>query len=336
MSRDVPLSTIGTPDTIRAAPYGPDNDGDNSPPSDDATTAVAIDPQREGLLEGYSSGDGRVDQETPTRGPSSFDDQPLPPPSSLATANNSLTFFNCLSLVVSIQIGSGIFSAPAVISNHVPTPIAGILVWALAGILVWTGASCFIELGTTVPQNGGMQEYLRAGYGDFAGFLFSWIWLSIVRPCSIAIIAMIFAEHVNGIVLRALGVPGGWVANTGMALLGIWGITGVNCLGVKTGAKVAGWFLVLKLLLISSIIGAGVVVGIRENGGYLVGGVEEGRQARTIKYREDEKSGVWEVIGEYVIAVFAALWVYGGWDAVSAEYFHPPINLKVPSCAISR
>ncbi|KAN0072291.1 large neutral amino acids transporter small subunit 1 [Elaphomyces granulatus] len=237
------------------------------------------------------------------------------PSSSLATANNSLTYLNCLALVLGIQFGSGIFSTPAVVSNHVPTPAAGILVWALAGVLVWTGASCFIELGTIIPRNGGMQEYLRAGYGDFAGFFFSWVWLSIVRPCSIAMICMIFAEHINRIALPALGLPGGWVADKGMALLGVFGITGVNCLGLKTGAKVAIWFLVLKLLIILSIVVAGMVVGIRDEGGYLFRVVEEGRRAmRTINQKEEES--VWKVFGEYVTAGFATLWVYGGWEAV--------------------
>jgi solute carrier family 7 (L-type amino acid transporter), member 6 len=294
---------------------------------DDATITVAADSQRQRLLEGYGRSDGDVNRETPLRDPSPSDDEPLPSPSSsFATAHKSLTYLNCLSLVVGLQIGSGIFSAPAVVSNHVPTPTAGILVWALAGILVWTGASCFIELGTTVPRNGGMQEYLRAGFGDFAGFLFSWVWLSIVRPCTVAMIAMIFAEHINGIALPALGVPGGWVVDKGVALLAVWGITSVNCLGVKTGAKVAGWFLVLKLLIISSIIVAGIVVGIREKGGYLVGEVGEGRRAmRMIEHGwEERKNGVWGVFGEYVTAGFAALWVYGGWEAVSTEYFHPP------------
>src|SRR5271156_5494918 len=231
---------------IRLGNYRQDDDGD------DAMTTLATDSQRQGLLEGYRRSDGSIGHATPVRGPSPSNDEPLPPPSS---SHNSLTYPNCLSFVVGIQIGSGIFPPPAVVSNHVPPPAAGILVWALAGILVWTGASCFIELGTTLPRNGGMQEYLRAGYGDFAGFLFSCVWLSIVRPCSIAMIAMVFAEHINGIVLPALGLPGGWFADKGMALLGVLGITGVNCLGIKTGAKVAGWFLVLKLLIISSIIG---------------------------------------------------------------------------------
>jgi amino acid transporter len=145
-----------------------------------------------------------------------------------------------------------------------------------------------------------------------------------VRPCSIAMIAMIFAEHINGIVLSGLGLPGGWLADKGVALLGVFGITALNCLGVKTGAKAAIWFLVFKLLIISSIVVAGVVIAIRDKGGYLFGGLEEERRlaARIIEQsQEDSKNGIWGMFGEYVTAGFAALWVYGGWEAVSTESF---------------
>lgn len=197
------------------------------------------------------------------------------------------------------------------------TPLAGILVWALSGLLVWTGALSFIELGTNVPLNGGMQEYLRAAYGDFAGFVFSCVWLSIVRPCSIAMIAMVVADHINGVVLSALSLPGGWAVDKAIALLAIWGITGVNCLGIKTGAKIAIWFLALKLLLIASIVLAGLVVAIRESGGHLFKTEEERTTGSTTLREVEVNSGVWQVFGEYVTAGFAALWVYGGWEAVS-------------------
>jgi hypothetical protein len=40
---------------------------------------------------------------------------------------------------------------------------------------------------------------------------------------------------------------------------------------------------------------------------------------RTINQKEEES--VWKVFGEYVTAGFATLWVYGGWEAVSAQSF---------------
>lgn len=68
-----------------------------------------------------------------------------------------------------------------------------------------------------------------------------------------------------------------------------------------------------------------MVVAIREKGGYLFKGMEDGQQTtRVIKLGEKgNNNGVWGAFGEYVTAGFAALWVYGGWEAVSAEYFHP-------------
>lgn len=77
----------------------------------------------------------------------------------------SLTLLNGLALVIALQIGSGIFTLPTQVSQSVPSPGAGLLVWLLAGLLVWTGAASFIELGCRAPSNGGIQEYVRVAYG---------------------------------------------------------------------------------------------------------------------------------------------------------------------------
>lgn len=78
----------------------------------------------------------------------------------------SLTLLNGLALVIALQIGSGIFTLPTQVSQSVPSPGAGLLVWLLAGLLVWTGAASFIELGCRAPSNGGIQEYVRVAYGS--------------------------------------------------------------------------------------------------------------------------------------------------------------------------
>lgn len=79
-----------------------------------------------------------------------------------------LTLLNGLALVIALQIGSGIFTLPTQVSQSVPSPGAGLLVWLLAGLLVWTGAASFIELGCRAPNNGGIQEYVRVAYGGGA------------------------------------------------------------------------------------------------------------------------------------------------------------------------
>lgn len=79
-----------------------------------------------------------------------------------------LTLLNGLALVIALQIGSGIFTLPTQVSQSVPSPGAGLVVWLLAGLLVWTGAASFIELGCRAPSNGGIQEYVRVAYGSGA------------------------------------------------------------------------------------------------------------------------------------------------------------------------
>lgn len=90
---------------------------------------------------------------------------PAPEITSSASAAKPLTILNGLALVIALQIGSGIFTLPSQVSQSVPSPGAGLLVWLLAGLLVWTGAASFIELGCRVPSNGGIQEYVRVAYG---------------------------------------------------------------------------------------------------------------------------------------------------------------------------
>lgn len=86
-------------------------------------------------------------------------------PSTPEPKRQPLTLLNGLALVIALQIGSGIFTLPTQVSQSVPSPGAGLLVWLLAGLLVWTGAASFIELGCRAPSNGGIQEYVRVAYG---------------------------------------------------------------------------------------------------------------------------------------------------------------------------
>ncbi|KAI9769565.1 MAG: Y+L amino acid transporter [Geoglossum umbratile] len=275
---------------------------------------MAADVQRQGLLERDSESD---EEDRPTS-PTLLEN---------AAGSRSITFLNGLAIVIGRQIGSGIFSAPAVVSEHVQSPLAGLLVWLLSGLLVWTGASSLVELGTRIPRNGGMQEYLRASYGDFAGFMFSWIWISIAGPCSVAMVGLIFATYVNGLLLPGGG--GGWT-DKATALVAVWAITAVNCLGAYTGAKAANVFLVLKLFAVSSIIVTGFAVGLRDGGagisatrlhGGLTGTVQQ-RQEPLLREMVRQQGGgaktadVWALFGEYVKAIFAALWVYGGWETI--------------------
>src|SRR5271170_6956633 len=52
----------------------------------------------------------------------------------------TVTYWSGLSLVVGLQIGSGIFSSPALVNRNAGSVGMSLIVWVLAGCLAWTGA----------------------------------------------------------------------------------------------------------------------------------------------------------------------------------------------------
>lgn len=234
----------------------------------------------------------------------SLDDQSRGTGSDVGT----LTRLNGLALVISLQIGSGIFTAPSQVSQFVTTPGNGLLVWFFGGLLVWTGAASFIELGLRIPSNGGIQEYLRTCYGNFMGFLFTWSWVVIAKPAANAIIATIFADY---LIHAFVGeTEPRWVLKA-VAVLCIAAVTFVNCLGTTAGAKAANFFLILKLTALSSIVVLGGLVWLFGYGA----GVPSSETGWFGSTPRDDVS-TWVAIGNFVTALFGALFCYGGWETV--------------------
>lgn len=224
---------------------------------------------------------------------------------------HGLTLWNGLALVLSIQIGAGVFTAPWQVSNHVVSPAVGLTVWLFAGLLVWTGAASFIELGTAIPKNGGVQEYLRHCYGDLYGCMFTWSWIFIRKPAAMAIISTVFADYLYQSVLGTWKAPQVVLKIISIGALSL--VTAINCLGAKSGALVAGGFLVLKLaaVLIVTFIGLWAVLARHE------GLKPPGQGASWSKtYPFSEQHGYWAIIGNYTSAVYGSLLCYGGWEAV--------------------
>ena len=55
-------------------------------------------------------------------------------------AVKTLTYWDGLSLVVTQQIGSGIFRAPAMINKNAGSPGMSLILWVLAGCIAWSGS----------------------------------------------------------------------------------------------------------------------------------------------------------------------------------------------------
>src|ERR1700753_3338620 len=70
------------------------------------------------------------------------------------TFNRNLGTIEAFAIIISIVVGSGIFTSPGSIDTNVPSPGIALLIWLVGGILAWTGTTTLAELGTAIPGEG--------------------------------------------------------------------------------------------------------------------------------------------------------------------------------------
>ena len=106
------------------------------------------------------------------------------------------SLWDTVCIIVGIVIGTGIFKAPGSIFAASGGPTQALAIWLLGGFLCLVGAFCFAELASTYPRSGGEYVYLTRAFGPWAGFLFAWGQLLIVRTgASIVVMAYVFADY---------------------------------------------------------------------------------------------------------------------------------------------
>lgn len=77
-------------------------------------------------------------------------------------------------IIVSNVIGAGILFTPPLVAASVPNPWLFLATWLAGGALAFAGALAYAELAALRPRAGGEYVYLRAAYGQWAGFLTGW------------------------------------------------------------------------------------------------------------------------------------------------------------------
>ena len=88
--------------------------------------------------------------------------------------------------------------------------------WELIGLygIVWdcVGAISYCEIGTLIPQSGGEYAYfleafgpLHSFFGPIAAFLYAWVNILLLKPCTLAILSLSFAKYLLSPILLATG-----------------------------------------------------------------------------------------------------------------------------------
>jgi basic amino acid/polyamine antiporter, APA family len=156
-------------------------------------------------------------------------------------------------LLVGTVIGSGIFVVPSLIAQRVPEPGLALAIWFFSGLLVLCGALTLAELGTMLPQSGGLYVYMREAYGPFLAFLYGWTIMMVVIPGSLAALTSAFLLYLQHFVPLTLGVE------KALGIVLLFGLALVNARGAKQGASVQNVFTFLKVTGLVSLVALALI-----------------------------------------------------------------------------
>lgn len=238
-----------------------------------------------------------------------------------------LTTRHAFAVLVTLQIGSGIFASPAQVDSNVPSPGAALLVWVFGGLLSWAGAASFAELGAALPLNGGMQEYLRHVYGDTAAFLMAWVYILGVKPSSMAIQSIVIAESVGSVTTSSDNLPDAGLLKL-IAVIVFVAMVLLNSINTKFTMRLSESFTVFKLSTVSLIVLGGLIAVIAHlvNPESHLSGSSDWYSKSWFQPRPTTSDGqvldwlsmgAWDRYGHYCAAIYGGLWAYDGWDNVS-------------------
>ncbi|MBI3682161.1 MAG: amino acid permease [Acidobacteria bacterium] len=196
-------------------------------------------------------------------------------------------------MVVGIIIGASIFVQPAEINRHVPGIPGMLAVWIAAGVLTICGALVCAELASAFPRTGGVYVFLKEGLSPASGFLWGWAMFWTVHSGIIAASSVIFGRYV------AYFVP---LEDSGIrtaAIAGILLLSFINFLGVRQGSLLQTIVTTAKLVAIVLLLGMVVMFGSPASSS------KPAAAMPPASFRD------------FVLAVSAALFTFGGWHMVT-------------------
>ncbi len=166
-----------------------------------------------------------------------------------------LTLVDATFLVIANVIGAGIFFTPGRVAELLPDPRWFLLAWVVGGLLSLAGALANAELGAMYPRAGGDYVYLREGIHPVAGFMVGWLSFFAIYAGTIAALAAAAAETLR------LGLGWGSASTVPLAVVLIAGVSIINMIGVRWGARVNNLASFVKLVALAAFCLLGPSIG---------------------------------------------------------------------------
>lgn len=215
----------------------------------------------------------------------------------------NIGFNSAIALILSVVIGSGIFSSPGLVTSYVKSPAATALVWVASGFISLAGGWCYCELGAALPFTGGETVYFERAFGRMTAFLYVWVSTTVARPASVALSAIVSSDYACSILWNEEDEPEG--ARWQVAAI----VVGASCIiqmfNTYMTAVTLTALTALKMVLVLTIC----LLGLYHAG---INGKGTGQLDPANSFDNMETSP-----GDWVLAFANCLYAYNGWNMLN-------------------
>lgn len=243
-----------------------------------------------------------------------------------APPRQMLTLFDGISTIVSLMVGSGIFSTAGQIQASVGSSGLSLLLWGITGVLALTGALCYAELGTMIPGSGGEAQYLAQGLGPLMVFLFNWTSILLLKPGTVAILASATSSYLLEMTLELFAIGTGlsdshkgWIIKGGAIAVCII-VTLASALSTKWSNRIQSVLTLGKIGALALIIFSGVYYAIFVDSSAVKNNL--GSPFANSQF----------AFGKLALALTSGLWAFEGWNnlnIVAGSLANPKVNLPL-------
>ncbi|ESO87846.1 hypothetical protein LOTGIDRAFT_234854 [Lottia gigantea] len=203
-----------------------------------------------------------------------------------------------IALIVGTMIGSGIFISPKGVLDGTGSIGLSLIVWLGCGLISLFGALSYAELGTLITKSGAEFAYLFEAMGPIPAYMYSWTSVIVLKPSTVAVICLAFAEYVFEPIFDGCGPPE--LIKKLLAAAAILAVTMVNCYSVKLASRVQVFFTFTKLAALAMIIIGGFVMMGQGN-------TQNLDPKTTFQGTTSSASAI-------ALAFYDGLWAYDGWN----------------------
>ena len=227
-----------------------------------------------------------------------------------------LGLFSGVSLVAGMTIGSGIYYLGSYVLERTNMSMGMALIcWLVGGIISIFGGLCFAELGAEMPVTGGLTTYLSKAYHPMLGFINGFSGFLLTCSGSIAALALAAVTAFK----EQFGLSDLVVKLIAIAIIVVF--TLINLRGVKFGAYIQNFSMVVRVIPLILVIVIGIFFGTQKPDLSPATAFVDGQNPGFV--------GIVKLIG---YATFASLWAYEGWtnlNTVAGEMKKPKRDIPL-------